>query len=96
MTTDLEHDYKKADTVRALLLDIIKYDDTRTLAESMSALSWRLTIFAARAKMLMGVSDTERLEAENLILRTAISRACHDGWADGDGAMRSYLREVDV
>lgn len=27
-------------------------------------------------------------------LREALRLACHDGWSDGDGAMRSYLRDA--
>ena len=32
--------------------------------------------------------------SENRVLREALRQACHDGWADGEGAMASYLRKA--
>jgi len=39
------------------------------------------------------ITDINTLLAENERLRAALRQACDDGWADGEGAMRSYLRD---
>ena len=33
-------------------------------------------------------------EARAKALEKALRKACEDGWADGDGAFRKYLRDV--
>jgi hypothetical protein len=42
------------------------------------------------------IARIRELEAENARLRWALTAACADGWTDGPGAMRAYLRAADA